>query len=278
MVGLQGSRTRPLILVHKWDAEPRRRFTLAHELGHILLPWHLGANFACDTSDRRVDQWATGTSEPEANRFAAELLVPSAWLDDRIAARGDDSVADLVSEILKARVSIWVAAFRLSERLPRGHVFALVNADMTVVLSGETPGTGIGAPRAGDVLDRARLDRFASNRETIPLGSREMIWWTFRSGPGELQVPAGDSTALLMKLAAHHAPAGRPIEELLRSCNGILGYAADQARRAEEDSAAQLYAAFRERFAKSRNLPPTLIADPEFDVWLRLRATELGSS
>ncbi len=277
MVGLQGSRARPLILVHKGDAEARRRFTLAHELGHVLLPWHLGANFACDTSDRSVDQWAAGTSEPEANRFAAELLVPSAWLDDRISARGDDSVADLVSEVLEAKVSIWVAAFRLGERLPRGHVFALIGADMKVILSGETPSTGIGPPRVGEVLDRARLDRFASDVENIPIGSGQMIWWTFRSRPGELEVPDGDSTALLNKLLTRHRPAGQSVEELLRSCNGILGYAADQARRAGENDPAQLYAVFQGRFAKSRKLPEGLIADPEFDVWLRLRASELGS-
>lgn len=56
-----GDRSFYLILYNEWDSSPaRRRFTLAHELGHILLTHG-------DDSDQ---------SERSANCFASELLIP----------------------------------------------------------------------------------------------------------------------------------------------------------------------------------------------------------
>jgi len=40
-VGIGGAE-RPQILVNSSAPETRRNFTLAHELGHIVIPWHTG--------------------------------------------------------------------------------------------------------------------------------------------------------------------------------------------------------------------------------------------
>ena len=51
----------------------RKRFTIAHELGHLMLH---GASAACMASD--VGQWSDAKkSEKDADEFAAELLIPS---------------------------------------------------------------------------------------------------------------------------------------------------------------------------------------------------------
>lgn len=278
VLGLEGHRAKPLILVERSDHRTRQRFTLAHELGHLLLPWHLGANFACDTSHDRADLWQASYYEPEANRFAAELLVPSAWLDGLIDARGDESVSDLVSQVLDADVSTWVASFRLAERLPSGHVFAVVDSSDKVIVSGQTNGTGIGAPTQDQPLERNRLDKFASAVEEIPTASRTMIWWTFRGASGEFSAPAGDSRNVLKEIAQRHGTAADPPRRLIQRCGGILGYANGVAQKEKETDAARLYSIFKGRFAKERGLPPDLTEDPEFDVWLRLRAAELGTS
>jgi len=34
---------RPKVVVNSGNPTTRKRFTLAHELGHILIPWHLGS-------------------------------------------------------------------------------------------------------------------------------------------------------------------------------------------------------------------------------------------
>lgn len=51
----------------------RKRFTIAHELGHLILE---GGSAACISSD--IGQWSeTKHSEKNADEFAAELLIPS---------------------------------------------------------------------------------------------------------------------------------------------------------------------------------------------------------
>lgn len=71
------------ILLQKGLGSHRRRFTIAHELGHFLIPFHKPAKdgqFLCDTKAMR--SWDHKSQnrylkmEAEANRFAATMLVP----------------------------------------------------------------------------------------------------------------------------------------------------------------------------------------------------------
>jgi hypothetical protein len=56
-----------------WNGEGRARFTAAHELGHLILHRNVPlARFHCDNVPK-----AYRRSEPQANHFAAELLMPS---------------------------------------------------------------------------------------------------------------------------------------------------------------------------------------------------------
>jgi hypothetical protein len=56
----------------------RRRFSLAHELGHYHIPSHkdVGALLSCADADMRARQADSRHREWEANDFAAELLMP----------------------------------------------------------------------------------------------------------------------------------------------------------------------------------------------------------
>jgi len=63
----------------------RRRFTIGHELGHFLLPWHAprhGQGFLCSKRDMAIFRAETGGDrylemEAQANRFSAGLLMPA---------------------------------------------------------------------------------------------------------------------------------------------------------------------------------------------------------
>jgi IrrE N-terminal-like domain len=267
-----------LILVDRSDHSTRQRFTLAHELGHLLLPWHLGSNFACDPSQDRPELWQDSSYEPEANRFAAELLVPSAWLDRLIETRGDDTVAGLAQAVLDAGVSTWVASFRLAGRLPAGHVFAVIDSSNQVIISGQTQGTGIGAPPSGQPLERDRLDAFASAVEEIPTASRRMLWWTFRGGAEQFVSPKGDAAEVLKSLAGRHGTDDASRRRLIQRCGGIVGYAYGMEKKKGDLGAAHLLSVFRGRFARERGLPPGLLEDSDFELWLKLRAAELSDS
>jgi len=73
-----------LVVVNRrtnWTAA-RRRFTMAHELGHYRLHRHRQQLFMCSRLDRSRMEW-------EANRFAVELLLPEDRMRDMLAAGWD---------------------------------------------------------------------------------------------------------------------------------------------------------------------------------------------
>ena len=64
------------------DVLARRRFTAAHELGHFVLHKDRMAGFIADADISETDE-ANGDMEREANRFAAELLMPKEVIEAR---------------------------------------------------------------------------------------------------------------------------------------------------------------------------------------------------
>lgn len=98
------SQEEPVIGVNSQHSRQRRRFTIAHELGHYLL--HEGLLSHVD-HDFRVNyrnqesSLATNTEEIEANFFAASLLMPESFLDKLNAASAvadDDQVGELAKQ------------------------------------------------------------------------------------------------------------------------------------------------------------------------------------
>jgi Zn-dependent peptidase ImmA (M78 family) len=72
-----------IILNQNINYEPRKNFTIAHEIGHYYLPWHTNEIYNCKSSD--IQSFHSNLlQEAEANQFAAELLIPTELLSDDI--------------------------------------------------------------------------------------------------------------------------------------------------------------------------------------------------
>lgn len=87
------NKTKGVILHRAGRMEGRKRFTIAHEIGHFLLPSHTG-NRKCtlaDMSERRVDTLYR-RQEAEANRFSAGILMPAPWFKRDMDRLGDADV------------------------------------------------------------------------------------------------------------------------------------------------------------------------------------------
>ena len=129
---------RPTVLVSKRSPLARRRFTLAHELGHVLIPWHIGS--IIDQID------VTGTSEDdyfmieaEANRFASELLMPTSWVNEQFESF--ENPLDSLLRICKtAAVSLQAAAIKFVNCLPPNYVIAQAD-NGRVIWSSRSTGT-----------------------------------------------------------------------------------------------------------------------------------------
>lgn len=97
----------------------RQRFTLAHELGHVLLHTdELERQVHLDRGSLYRDSLSsTGTNAREraANAFASELLMPSVLLEQAIDPRMDLEDDDAVGRLArKFRVSVAAMHFRLN--------------------------------------------------------------------------------------------------------------------------------------------------------------------
>ncbi|NUV69973.1 ImmA/IrrE family metallo-endopeptidase [Streptomyces sp. CAI-121] len=144
-----------LILVSSRVAATRQRYTLAHELGHLV---------AGDSQDIKVDEnvWGVRTPmETRANAFAAAFLMPAETLRETVREEGinDASVAKLLGRL---RVSLDALSFRL-------HNIGAVNAEgRDRIRAMSSNAIYLRAGRASDL--QARNDR----RVPMPLLSRSM--------------------------------------------------------------------------------------------------------
>jgi len=108
-----------IIGVNSMHAPTRRRFTIAHELGHLLLhgdeELHVDETFPLAFRSP-VSSQAIDAREIEANQFGAELLMPESFLANDLKGRRIDSEDDEAVGALAQRyeVSIQAMSFRLS--------------------------------------------------------------------------------------------------------------------------------------------------------------------
>ncbi len=115
MVARQGARI--IIGVNMSHAETRQRFTVAHEVGHMLL--HADQPLMVDHTGLsligRRHEGESGQRETEANAFAAALLMPREWVEaaigDQEIAVDDDAAVEELAE--KFGVSQQAMMFRL---------------------------------------------------------------------------------------------------------------------------------------------------------------------
>lgn len=100
----------------------RKTFTLAHELGHYLLPRHGQEDGYC--RGKKLDSRRAGLSrvEREANAFAAEILMPVERIGDLLHKEPSYETAAAISE--RCASSLSASAYRLAELT--GHRFAVV--------------------------------------------------------------------------------------------------------------------------------------------------------
>ncbi|HZH04965.1 MAG TPA: ImmA/IrrE family metallo-endopeptidase, partial [Myxococcaceae bacterium] len=99
----------PVVTIRASDARVRQRFTLAHEIGHLMLH-ERGQHF-------RDKNFLSGDPrEIEANRYAAELLMPS-WMIEPAASkyRADSGILARLFDVSEQAMNIrlqMIAGFR----------------------------------------------------------------------------------------------------------------------------------------------------------------------
>jgi len=109
----------------------RRRFSIAHEIGHYFIPWHKN-NYSCS----EIGLFSSfDKDEREADTFAAELLIPTRIIKKEIENRNIS--LDLIKEFSnKYDVSLIAMARKLLSITPeKAIVFLYYNKGNKIILS-----------------------------------------------------------------------------------------------------------------------------------------------
>src|SRR5688572_624716 len=91
----------------------RRLFTIAHELGHLILPGHEDCGI-CWSAD--IESWSKSLQEREreANLFAAELLMPRQMVS-AVIRDADPSLSVIDSVASHFRTSLTASGYRFAD-------------------------------------------------------------------------------------------------------------------------------------------------------------------
>jgi hypothetical protein len=265
-------RERPLIILNANGAPTRRRFTLAHELGHLLIPWHMGT-FACHTTGGvKLGEGLYLAVEAESNRFASELLLPSEWLRN-VVSSGMSPGQMLKFVRSAANVSTTAATLALCQALQSGFLFAVTNAFGFVELASASPGSRMTPPSKGDLLDVDLYSKRCSLYESVIAPSDYTVHW-WRYGNPHLSIADADgrtSAEILKSIIASVTFTPQESLSLTQSISGIIG-AANSSRKPETTE--ELLGVLFEAFAARPNLT-RVTSHPDFDAFLVKRATEI---
>lgn len=259
---------RPKIWVSKDISWVRQRFTLAHEIGHIIIPWHKGTIPDDLDAPRGGYRDAYRRMEAEANRFAAELLMPTSWVKE--TSKRAEHAMGLMNTILQvAEVSHQAAWIRVERHGPPGFIGAIVR-DGKIVSSRRTPGTRAKPLREGTRFDEADL-QITELARSLTNGETEYHWWKIRDEIGVPPAPAEPWRDLLDTMLTV-VPSDQ--RALIRSrVNAVAGVAIG--RLPKGSRVEEIYQRALEAFANRQDRDLWLArvaAHPQFPAYLLARA------
>lgn len=198
----------------------RERFTLAHELGHVIVPWHVNAvdckPHAESGTDTSTDTEASvlGThQELEANQFASHLLVP----DRHIAHCANTYVqpSHIFELLADADISAAAGMLAIQRVLLPGYAF-IVPGLRRFVLSAHT-----------HYFDKRAALRNSSYSHGVVAHEDVNVEWYLLTEPAEPvhNLHSKQEATKLLRAIAESARWERGTDSLIAGVNGVIGAA-----------------------------------------------------
>lgn len=177
---------KPKIILQEEQPLFRKRFTYAHELGHLVIPWHIGT-LSCNVDEKSdlVDNDTFFSIESEANSFAAEFLAPSNWIEEMIRKNDKLNLTELFNLISStAEISLQASIFSVSKHLDKKYLILYqdIEKDLTRKLS--TEDNDIFVPYINNnyidsSYDINWLDKSSIKHDIIKRANYKVYWWDF---------------------------------------------------------------------------------------------------
>lgn len=257
----------------------RRRFTLAHELGHVVLPWHVGltacvpvtTSFDADPLgpapvSKLLTQTRIAEQEAEATRFAGALLVPRRFIESHADTGG---IGEAIRSLNRTNISAIAGILSLSQNLLPGFCF-IIDEDEEGLRTVTSSGTSI--PPSDDRRPlEARLRDKARDFGEAHVSGRRVLWYQL-AVQTEFVLPedARSTTQILRDSVAGTTPPTE-VPVLLMRINGIVGGILSKEERAQNE--AQALSILEYRFGSDPELNH-LLQQEDFCLYLCRKASE----
>jgi len=270
---LKRANKKPKIIISSKISPVRQKFTLAHELGHVLIPWHLGTVFSNaanhdDLSTMEEDDEYLAI-EAEANSFASELLIPSDWFRKNFSLEKPATNIGQVAQI--QGISVDAAMMKIARLTAPGWTIVTLESGLVKRIY-RSPGTKGGAHLDG-LVDCHRYSKLASERDSTEVMSKKLLAWKF---PIAVELPLApkdhrDWREVLdnILIAAQYNQADKA--HVKQSLNGLIGVAYTEVKR--DDS--QDFGALVWRSLASKDYASKLLRQPDFKIFLAKKLQSL---
>ncbi|WP_018620103.1 ImmA/IrrE family metallo-endopeptidase [Spirosoma luteum] len=259
----------PTVIVNQNSSETRQTFTMAHELGHLVIPWHIGIRI-----DEDKYEFESGESyslfEMEANRFAAELLMPSSIIR-QIAANNTDMAKAHKETCRRLRVSPQAAALQVGNTFPPGAIYCAVE-DGTVVYSGCTAGTSESKPFRNEIFNEDWYPR-ARKHSSWNINGLSIHWWEMTDDMTSTTAKSKRDWRKILDDIVSSIDIKEEKDRYKLSVNAIIAHANGRKRIEGNHTFPHLLEACHQRFNVERHA--LLRNHPDFDEFLNLRLIEL---
>jgi len=133
----------PRVYINQNKPKSRILFTLAHELGHIIIPWHIGTIIDNVSHDIGENDTQYAKYEREADAFASELLLPEDWLLEQIIDINDiKKLEERISIIYKTTgLSHSAIGYKITDFLSPNFIFLVVKSNNIIQWFKSSPST-----------------------------------------------------------------------------------------------------------------------------------------
>lgn len=261
---------RPRVILNADRSARRMRFTIGHEIGHIKIPWHIGT-LACHTEEKSsssVEKILYSYIEMEANRFSAELLMPSAYI--KKVVKSETNIQSIIETIFNdCQTSIFATCLKVVPFLEEGYV-------INVEYNGEgawhkSPNTSI---NIYNDIDPSYLTRTSTKHGSFKINNNiyTVNWWKFDFSHYSLftDVPKEKATEMIKKILLDVESNPDIRQKYLYTINGICGNANNGA-----NSETEYFTQLKQRFVNYRTQLKVIIEHPEFERFLQKKAIEV---
>jgi hypothetical protein len=258
----------PIVFVNQSMPLLRHRFTLAHELGHVAMGWHLNT-LMCDVDlEAHDDPLVLSTDqESEANEFASHLLVPRRFRESITV--DDPDVPQILAALEQAEVSAPAGLIAIQPYLPPGVVLRTIALSRPVV----SKATGQGIRELAYGGKWAALKRQAVDSGSVLHQGQKVFWYSFWN-PRAPRVDADPrrSVQILRDSIAQTGLEGAALETLRMSVSGVIGAAVGDTT---VNDPSQLFGVISQRVAADDRFA-TLVDVPDFRLFLERKAREIA--